>query len=140
MKSLLLPLVLAPALALGAAASGVELAASTEVTAPGAPIEAVAPAMPATDVPAPLQVRVVAPAWDITVGASLRETLERWCQRAGYRLVWNVEGGYRAQGALSVNGEFQEAVSALFNAIPQDLHLRVDLTKNKLVLVTRSGQ
>lgn len=78
--------------------------------------------------------------WEVAVGDSLRETLERWCQRVGYRLVWNIEGGYRAQGEFSVGGDFKQAVAALFAAIPQDLHLRVDISKNKLVVISRSGQ
>ena len=78
--------------------------------------------------------------WEIKAGDSLRATLESWCERAGYRLVWNVDGGFRSQGGFVSEDEFKKAVRDLFAAIPQDLHLDVDVTKNKLVIVSGGGQ
>lgn len=78
--------------------------------------------------------------WEIKAGASLRTTLENWCERAGYRLLWNVEGGFRSQGGFISEGAFRKAVKDLFAAVPQDLHLEVDITQNKLVIVSRGGK
>lgn len=78
--------------------------------------------------------------WEIKAGASLRYTLDSWCERAGYRLLWNVEGGFKSQGGHVTDGEFRKAVADLFAAIPQDLHLNVEITKNKLVIVTKGDK
>lgn len=78
--------------------------------------------------------------WEIKAGASLRYTLDGWCERAGYRLLWNVDGGFRSQGGHVSEGDFRKAVFDLFAAIPQDLHLNVEITKNKLVIVTKGDK
>lgn len=109
--------------------------------------------MPTSATPAAAAIRPVAQAaptpalpvvklqqWEIKAGDSLRTTLENWCERAGYRLVWNVDGGFRSQGGFVSEADFKQAVKDLFAAIPQDLHLDVDVTKNKLVIVTGGGQ
>jgi hypothetical protein len=138
MKRLLVPMLFAPGVAMaglvivsdGAAkgdhANKQQLIAKLEAQkmAPAAPA---APAVPVVEIEQ----------WEIKAGASLRTTLENWCDRSGYRLVWNVEGGYRSQGGFVSEGDFKKAVKALFAAIPQDLHLDVDITKNKLVIVSR---
>lgn len=78
--------------------------------------------------------------WEIKAGDSLRYTLDSWCERAGYRLLWNIEAGFKSQGGHVVEGDFRKAVVELFNAIPQDLHLRVEITKNKLVIVSKGDK
>ena len=78
--------------------------------------------------------------WEVKAGNNLRGVLDAWCERAGYRLVWNVESGFQSQGNFVSESEFKEAVKELFAASPQDLHLDVDITKNKLVIVTGGGQ
>lgn len=78
--------------------------------------------------------------WEIKPGASLRYTLDSWCERAGYRLLWNVDGGFKSQGGHVVDGDFRKAVTELFAAIPQDLHLNVEITRNKLVIVTKGDK
>lgn len=127
MKSLLLPVLLLPLMAVAAPADG----AQTEA----APQDAVQAVSSAVVGPA-----VLLPRWEIKAGASVRSSLDRWCERAGYRLVWNIDNGYRAQGDLLIEGDFIKAVTELFGAIQQDLHLRVQITKNKLVLVGKGDK
>ncbi|WP_174999266.1 TcpQ domain-containing protein [Rugamonas aquatica] len=149
MKCLLLSLLLMPAMASAVSANVVQPPAPSlgQVVAPGNAVPQAAVALPfGADVKGVASMAFVSeaqpqaaslPQWEIKAGASLRSTLDRWCERAGYRLVWNVDGGYRAQGDLTVEGDFAKAVMELFGAIRQDLHLHVDITKNKLVLVAR---
>jgi len=145
MKRLLLALLVAHC---GAATAGLVIV--DKGPAPVQPKLVIAPAAevpkPVAVTPAAIKPAPVAPApmsmielqqWEIKAGGSLRTTLESWCERAGYRLVWNVEGGFRSQGGFTSEGEFRKAVKELFGAIPQDLHLEVDITKNKLVIVSR---
>lgn len=119
--------------ALAQAAPDVMPAAAPELVTPAA----VPAATPELVVPAAV---AVAPTWEIVAGASLRATLDQWCRRAGYRLVWNVDGGYRAQADYTARGEFASAVRDLFAAVRQDLRLRVELSANKVVLVSRGVQ
>ncbi len=135
MKRLLLPLLLLPGVAVAGLVIVDDTPAAVQKKLLGANIEqmagqrtpAIAPGMQVTELDQ----------WEIKPGASLRTTLESWCERANYRLVWNVEGGFRSQGGFAAEGDFKKAVFDLFAAIPQDLHLNIDITKNRLVLVTR---
>jgi hypothetical protein len=104
-----------------------------------APAPSAPAANPAAAQPVPVSV-VPVQQWEIKAGASLRYTLDSWCERAGYRLLWNVDGGFRSQGGHVSEGDFRKAVFDLFAAVPQDLHLRVEITKNKLVIVSKGDK
>lgn len=77
--------------------------------------------------------------WTVNAGDSLRTKLDEWCERAGYRLEWSkaVDKGFILRGSNVFEGDFKSAVAGLFAAIPEELHLDVQVTKNKLVYVNR---
>lgn len=77
--------------------------------------------------------------WTVNAGDSLRTKLDEWCERAGYRLEWSksVDKGFILRGSNVFEGDFKSAVAGLFAAIPEELHLDVQVTRNKLVYVNR---
>lgn len=94
------------------------------------------PKLPATAAKMPVQQTEI---WTVNAGDSLRTKLDEWCERAGYRLEWSksVDKGFILRGSNVFEGDFKSAVAALFAAIPDELHLDVQVTRNKLVYVNR---
>jgi Toxin co-regulated pilus biosynthesis protein Q len=50
---------------------------------------------------------------------TLKVALERWSQTAGWRLLWELGVDYRIGAAATVNGNFEDAVSAVMHNLDQ---------------------
>ncbi|MCQ9186369.1 toxin co-regulated pilus biosynthesis Q family protein, partial [Streptomyces sp. IBSBF 2953] len=87
-------------------------AASTPklVTAPSA--VSAAPKPVATDIAAP---KPLAQTWTASTGSTLRQTVEGWAEKAGWKLMWQVDDlDYSIDAPLRFEGSFQEAIGSIF--------------------------
>lgn len=50
---------------------------------------------------------------------TLKAALERWSQAAGWRLLWELGVDYRVDASMSVDGSFEDAVSAVVRSMDQ---------------------
>jgi hypothetical protein len=50
---------------------------------------------------------------------TLKAALERWAQKAGWRLFWEMGVDYRIDAAMSIDGSFEDAVSAVVRNMEQ---------------------
>jgi len=50
---------------------------------------------------------------------TLKAALERWSQSAGWRLFWELGVDYRIDAPMSVDGSFEDAVSAVVRSMDQ---------------------
>lgn len=79
--------------------------------------------------------------WAAMAGASLRETLEGWCNAAGWTLVWDNPYDYRLRASASFTGSFEDAVRSLIDAIYlENPEITADLKRgNKVVWVQENS-
>lgn len=72
--------------------------------APIAPVEAPEAAEPAEQV------------WQVPSHGTLREMMESWGERAGWRVVWDTDLDYPLEAGFEVRGDFVKAADAVFAA------------------------
>lgn len=96
----------APAPAPVASVTTVQAEAPAEQLAPAAAalVETPEPAEPAEEV------------WRVPSHGTLREMIESWGQRAGWRVVWDTDLDYPMEAAFEVRGDFVKAADAVFAA------------------------
>lgn len=100
--------------AMSPAPAGAEMPAAQEpVSAEGAQMAAVA--APAV-VPAPEKAAPAASgAWDGAKGATLRDVLKSWSDKAGVELYWSIDYDYRLSRDVDYTGSYDEAVGSLLD-------------------------
>ena len=79
-------------------------------------------------VPAPAQV-VKVEVWEIKQNSYLQDILKEWSDRAGWSLVWGLDKkiDYQMNAAHSYKGDYKTAVKMLFDSMPPNVHLDVEL-------------
>lgn len=85
------------------------------------------------------QVIPVIEKWEIKAGESIRGNLDAWRKRAGWDMVWSYEGDFIAQAGATFDGNFQTAVKGLIAAMPESINIKIELSSNKLVYVTKGN-
>ena len=56
-------------------------------------------------------------AWAVMAGSSLKATLERWSDVAGWTLVWDNRSDFQLRASATFRGGYEEAVGALIDGI-----------------------
>lgn len=87
--------------------------------------------------------------WIVQNGSYLREVVRSFASRAGWVEVWNYKDSQTLEdkdivigGGMRVEGDFKEAITALFNALPASAKLKVELWPDNFpptVYITREG-
>lgn len=95
--------------------TGVQPSAITPMPMRVSNADGVAPATPVARNNAAQQRVSVAPSsqWQARAGEDVRVVLERWAAAAGYDLQWQANDGGRVAQDISLNGDFEQAVSQL---------------------------
>jgi len=90
-------------------------------------------------VPAPVTPVVV---YSIRAGQTLRQAVEQWAVKAGYKVVWQPDYAFDIEADASFPGDFITAVTALFDAYRQAKQpLFVDIYPSQhLVVVSASAE
>jgi type IV pili sensor histidine kinase/response regulator len=72
----------------------------------------------------------------------LRDVVADWTEHAGYQLVWDASYDFPIRASISVDGDFVEAMTKLFDAYATaDRPLLVDIYKEqRLVHVEARGE
>lgn len=55
--------------------------------------------------------------WAVMAGSSLKATLERWSEVAGWTLVWDNRSDFQLRASATFQGGFEESVGALIDGI-----------------------
>lgn len=55
--------------------------------------------------------------WAVMAGSSLKGTLERWSEVAGWTLVWDNRSDFQLRASATFRGGFEEAVGTLVDGI-----------------------
>lgn len=76
---------------------------------------ATAPAAPLDPALAPLKVWSTTPA-----DKTLQNALARWSIAAGWQLFWELPQDYSVEAAASINGSFEDAITAVTNSLQQN--------------------
>lgn len=98
----------APAKSSPAPSMSASTTASTSIPIPAAS----KPSLPITSVPVAPQVREV---WVAEAGSTLRESVEAWAKKAGWKVIWDQEDlNYPIAAALRFEGSFKDAIYQLF--------------------------
>jgi len=74
-------------------------------------------------------------AWAVLSGGDLRGTLEAWAEAASWTVVWDSPLNYRLRASARYDGQFEQAVGGLIDAIHlSNPELRVTLYRGNRVL------
>jgi len=91
----------------------------------------------ALNAPAPLSVKAPLEQWNVSAGGSLENTINEWAVRAGWRVEWATDLNYPMVAPFTIEGEFLEAISAIFNAYSQaERSFRVEAFDNQVLVVS----
>lgn len=120
--------------------SNAQTICSATIRGPGCPSVAVIVALAP-----PASVAHAAPApghWVAPRDASLRELLSQWCARAGWQEpTWTLkpEEDFTLGASMEFDGDVAGAVTALFDAFPEEAKLRVRMySTNRLMIVEQA--
>ena len=73
--------------------------------------------------------------WAVLSGGSLKATIEGWARISGWTVVWDNPVDYRIRASTTFQGDFEEAVARLVDAIHQGSpELTVTLYRGNRVL------
>lgn len=87
---------------------------------------------------APIQVeKPVAELWDVSAGGTLESLISDWALRAGWRVEWATDLDYPMVAPFTIEGDFLEAIAAIFNAYSQaERSFRVEAFQNQVLVVS----
>lgn len=111
------------------------------VTAPSA--ASAAPKAIVTDIAAP---KPLAQIWTASTGSTLRQTVEGWAEKAGWKLMWQVDDlDYSIDAPLRFEGSFQEAIGSIFplyDSAPRSFLVDVvdSNTSQRLIFITERNK
>lgn len=83
------------------------------------------------------------PVWVAKAGATLRESVSAWSEKAGWQIVWRADFDYPILAQLTFNGVFIDAITGLFRSYEKaERPLLVDVheTQKLIVISPRSGR
>lgn len=69
------------------------------------------------DAPGPQITRSATNTWAVMAGSSLKGTLERWAEIAGWTLIWDHRSDFQLRASATFKGSFQVAVGSLIDGI-----------------------
>ncbi|QPO18797.1 TcpQ domain-containing protein [Pseudomonas sp. Y39-6] len=99
------------------------------------------PVTPAIATPKPL-----AQIWTASTGSTLRQTVEGWAEKAGWKLMWQVDDlDYSIDAPLRFEGSFQEAIGSIFplyDSAPRSFLVDVvdSNSSQRLILITERNK
>lgn len=87
---------------------------------------------------APIQVeRPAAELWNVSAGGTLESLISDWALLAGWRVEWATDLDYPMVAPFTIEGDFLEAIAAIFNAYSQaERSFRVEAFQNQVLVVS----
>jgi type IV pili sensor histidine kinase/response regulator len=97
---------------------------------------------PQTSQPTPpvVQIRPMPETWVAQEGSTLRESIEEWGKRAGWRVIWDGDTDYPLLAPVWFQGSFEEAVSAFIKLYTKEPLIADIQVSQKIIFVTRRQQ